>query len=68
MTTTFAVKIKDGKYIEIAVRRGIGMGKVEIHWLNPLAKMLHDDIPVYVIDNTPQGIYTIGDLKAEKEK
>ena len=36
-----------------------------IYWLNDLAKFLPDDLKVYPLDNTAQGIYTIGDIKKE---
>ena len=32
-------------------------------WLNPLGELLPDDTKVYALDNTQQGIYTIGDIK-----
>jgi hypothetical protein len=32
-------------------------------WLNDLAKSLPDETKVYALDNTQQGIYTIGDIK-----
>jgi len=32
-------------------------------WLNPLADKLPDNTPVFPLDNTAQGIYTIGDIK-----
>ena len=32
-------------------------------WINPLAKMLPDDIRVFAMDNTQQGIFTIGDIR-----
>lgn len=34
-------------------------------WLNPIADLLPDDTKVWALDNTPQGIYTIGDIKKE---
>jgi len=38
-------------------------------WLNPLASRLSEDTPVFALDNTAQGIYTIGDInKFLKEK
>lgn len=40
----------------------------EIQWINGfniISKYLKDDIKVYPLDNTPQGIYTIGDIKNE---
>jgi hypothetical protein len=32
-------------------------------WLNDFANKLPDDTKVYALDNSPQGIYTIGDIK-----
>ena len=32
-------------------------------WLNPLAELLPDHTRVYAMDNTQQGLYTIGDIK-----
>jgi Tfp pilus assembly protein PilN len=32
-------------------------------WLNDLAKSLPDEIKVYALDNTQQGVYTIRDIK-----
>jgi hypothetical protein len=38
-------------------------------WLNPLASRLSDDTRIFPLDNTAQGIYTIGDArKFLKEK
>lgn len=34
-------------------------------WKNPIAYLLPDDTKVWALDNTPQGIYTIGDIKKE---
>lgn len=33
--------------------------------INPLMVLLPDDTPVIPLDNTAQGIYTIGDIKKE---
>lgn len=33
--------------------------------INPLMVLLPDDTPVIPLDNTAQGIYTIGDIKRE---
>lgn len=57
MSTTFGVKIKS-EVIEIAFRSG----KI-IKWLNPLGELLPDNTPVIPIDNSAQGIETIGDIK-----
>ena len=32
-------------------------------WLNPLADKLPDNTLVFPLDNTAQGVYTIGDIK-----
>jgi hypothetical protein len=38
-------------------------------WLNPLSSRLPDDTRIFPLDNTAQGIYTIGDArKFLKEK
>lgn len=52
------------KYIEIAFRGNGGY----IHWLNNfdiIAGWLHIQTPVYPVDNSAQGIYTIKDLFRE---
>ena len=59
MSTTFAVKTKGGELKDVA-RRGRGINMV---WLDPMAEMLPDDTSVEAVDNTPQGIFTIGDIK-----
>ena len=59
MSTTFAVKTKGGELKDVA-RRGGGINMV---WLDPMAEMLPDDTSVEAVDNTPQGIFTIGDIK-----
>ena len=48
-------------YIRIARRVNRG-----IHWTHPyeiLADYLPDSVPVYPLDNSAQGIYTVGDIK-----
>ena len=37
-------------------------------WLSDLAKMLPDDTRVYALDNTQQGVFTIGDIKNSIKK
>jgi len=49
------------EFIEVAYRGNFG----HIVWDNEVAQFLDDSIPVYSLDNTAQGIYTIGDLKRE---
>jgi len=34
-----------------------------MRWKNDSAHLLPDDTEVIALDNTPQGIYTIGDIK-----
>jgi len=64
MSTTFGVKIPSTGEVEpIARRVGIGNGEVDIYFTNLLAEMLPDNIKVVAIDNSNQGIYTIGDIK-----
>ena len=36
-------------------------------WLSDLAKSLPDDTRVYALDNTQQGVFTIGDIKRYEE-
>lgn len=66
MSTTFGVRIpKTGELVEVAFR------SKTIIWENPLAPLLHDDTEVEPLNNTAQGIYTIGDIKdaiVKKEK
>lgn len=62
MSTTFAIKAYDGKYINIAHRHNIGQGKCAVSWLNSLAPYLPIDTPVYPTDNSAQGVETIEDL------
>lgn len=51
----------DEYYIEVAVRHNGG----SFSWRNPLAPLLPDDIKVYPLSNSAQGIFTIGDIKKE---
>ena len=60
MSTTFGVNIKKGdqdEVVEVAFRSN-GM-----RFINDLAHLLPDDTPEIALDNTPQGIHTIGDIK-----
>jgi hypothetical protein len=60
MSTTFAVKIDHtGMEVEVA-KRSSG----EIWFTHGLAELLPDETPVIPTDNTAQGIYTIGDIRA----
>ena len=64
MSTTFGVEIKEGlgngyrnDVVEVAFRSN-GM-----RFINGLAHLLPDDTPVIPLDNTSQGVHTIGDIK-----
>ena len=63
MSTTFGVRIPlTGEVIEVAFRTHY------IRWENKLAHLLPDDLPVIPLDNSAQGIHTIGDIKKEIQK
>lgn len=58
MSTTFGIIIPStGEVIEVAFRTHY------IRWVNPLAHLLPNDTKVTPLDNSAQGIYTIGDIK-----
>lgn len=62
MSTTFGVRIpmenqNDEVTVEVAFRSN------GIRWKNNLAQYLPDETPVIPMDNTAQGIETIGDIK-----
>ena len=58
MSTTFGIIIKNGEKKPIARRVGSRM------WFtDELAEMLPDNTTVEPLDNSEQGIYTIGDIK-----
>jgi hypothetical protein len=64
MSTTFAVKIEhSGMEVEVA-RRSSG----EMWFTHGLAELLSDETPVIPTDNTAQGVYTIGDIRAHIRK
>jgi hypothetical protein len=52
---------KDDDFIEVAFR-GNGTG---IRWKNDLVEFLPDNLKVYPLDNSAQGIYSIGDIREE---
>jgi hypothetical protein len=54
---------KSEEFIPVAFR-----GRKSLYWKNEVARFLPDDFPVYALDNTAQGIYTIGDVKREIKK
>jgi hypothetical protein len=58
MSTTFGIRIPTtDEIVEVAFRTDY------IRWENPLAHLLPDETKVEPLDNTAQGIYTIGDIK-----
>jgi hypothetical protein len=64
MSTTFGVKIpSSGGAIAVARRVGKGNGKVMLFFTNQLAELLPDETELVAIDNSNQGINTIGDFK-----
>ncbi len=52
----------ENDFIEVAHRNRLG-----ISWINELAPKLPGETKVYPLDNSAQGIYTIGDIKNEIE-
>mgnify|MGYP001273370270 FL=1 len=64
MSTTFGIKIPSTDEVRpIARRVGVGRGKVEVWFTEPLAELLNDDLEVIAMDNSNQGIHTIKDIK-----
>ncbi len=67
MSTTFGVikESKDGsahEVIEVARRVG-GRNGAKMSFIHPLVDHLPDEINVEALDNSPQGIFTIGDIR-----
>lgn len=62
MSTTFGIITKSGEERPIARRVG-GKNGAEMWFTDDLAEMLPDSTPVEPLDNSAQGIYTIGDIK-----
>jgi len=63
MGTTFGVKIPSTREIKpIARRMGIGKGKVDVWFTEPIAELLPHKLEVIPMDNSAQGIHTIGDI------
>lgn len=58
-------------YISKSIFEPVFFRGVNTGWLTAVGEYLPDDMKVYALDNTQQGIYTIGDckefLKKEKE-
>ena len=57
MSTLFAIKVKDE--FENVAKRHNG-GRIEL--FNKLLLLINKNVKVYALDNTPQGIYTVGDI------
>lgn len=62
MSTTFGVRVfnadsEEHEFVEVAFRSN------GIRWTNPIAHLLDDAVEVTAMDNSPQGIYTICDIK-----
>ena len=55
--------ISEDFFQDVAFRNNRG----KISWIMALADELPDDTKVYALDNSQQGIYTIGDIKKEIE-
>jgi len=56
--------ISEDFFQDVAVRSNSG----KLRWVMALADELPDDTRVYALDNSQQGIYTIGDIKNEINK
>lgn len=54
----FPMDDKEDQFVEVACRTNGGT----VYWANDLAPLLPLDLNVYALDNTAQGIYTIGDI------
>ena len=65
MSTMFGLKLPSGKMTEVAFRHGIPGNKVQIDILNPLLVLMPTETEVYALDNSAQGISTVGDIFKE---
>ena len=63
MSTTFGVAIKNNNKIEDVVE--VAFRSNGMRFTNTLAQMLPDETPVIALDNSQQGVHTIGDIKEE---
>lgn len=69
MSTTFGVILKDGGGVKAIARRvGGGVLGAEMWFTDPMAELLPDETKVVPLDNSAQGIHTIGDIRAHIEK
>jgi len=67
MSTTFGVEIKGSDKV-VATTIEVAFRSNGMRFTNKIAHLLPDDTPVIALDNTPQGIHTIGDIKVAIEK
>ena len=63
MSTTFGVAIKKDGLIEDVVE--VAFRSNGMRFTNTLAQLLPDETPVIALDNTQQGVHTIGDIKEQ---
>ena len=63
MSTTFGVAIKNNNEIEDVVE--VAFRSNGMRFTNKLAQMLPDETPVIALDNSQQGVHTIGDIKEQ---
>ena len=76
MSTTFAIKVETisiegvneilgSQLVPIAFRHSTGNGRVGIKWLilTEFKQNLQDNVLVFPLDNSAQGVETIGDLR-----
>jgi len=49
----------EDNFLKVALRNNNG----ELSWTNEIAPLLNKDTIVYPLDNTAQGIHSIGDIK-----
>jgi len=76
MSTTFGINTTDFKDFELVddeipywinknIFERVAFRSNTIGWGNDMARFLPDNTKVYPLDNSAQGIYTIGDIKKE---
>ena len=65
MSTTFGVRVKSETGVELVK---VAFRTFTIEWTNPIAHLLENNTPVIAMDNSQQGIHTIGDIKDKMEK
>jgi hypothetical protein len=69
MSTTFGILIKTtDEVVEVAHRYSIGRGMVMITIHNSLVHLLPEETELIPLDNSSQGINTVGDLLEQWEK